>query len=139
PPSLLFPYTTLFRSVCGAPAKPSTRSGMSAADTTVGCRKVRLPIVPYGSGSSLRNRSAGLPIAPAAAMKVLARTLIRRLVGSTPPRSSPIHDNELMRFPERSNLHARARVSNVAPRARAAGIDVTSIDCLALVGQPTPQ
>ena len=37
--------------VCGAPAKPFTVSGITAADTTVGCRKVRVPTKPCGSAS----------------------------------------------------------------------------------------
>ena len=109
---------------CGAPAKPSTRSGINAADTTVGCRKVRLPTTPCGSGTSLRNSNAGVPIAPAAAMKIFARTTIRRGVGSVPRASRPMHSSAPIRPPgpfAGSSLQARVRVSRVAPRASAAG------------------
>jgi hypothetical protein len=36
------------------------------AEMTVGCRKVRRPVSPLGSGASLRMRIAGVPMPPAA-------------------------------------------------------------------------
>ena len=64
-----------------------------------GCRKVRLPTMPCGSGTLLRRSSAGVPIAPPAAMNVFARTLMRRAVGSVPRASRPTQSSAVMRSP----------------------------------------
>ncbi len=45
----------------------------------------------------------------------------------------------LTRVPSCTSLSARALWIRVAPASMAAGSVVTSIDCLALVGQPMPQ
>ncbi len=95
--------------------------------------------MPCGSGTALRSSSAGEPIAPAAATNARARTVIRRAVGWTPRASIATQASAATRSPSSVNACARARVTSVAPRSSAAGMVVTSIDCLALVGQPMPQ
>ena len=98
------------------------------------------PTTPCGSGTRLRSSSAGVPIAPAGRDEGARadRDAARRR-----PRAARVH-REHIRARRRArrarmNAAARARVTSVAPRASAPGIVVTSIDCLALVGQPMPQ
>ena len=98
------------RSICGAPAKPSTRSGISAADTTVGCRNVRLPTSRADRAAPLRSSSAGVPIAPAAATNARARTRdpARGRVRCR-ARPSPRTSSAATRSPREREAAARAR------------------------------
>ena len=87
----------------------------------------------------LRNSSAGVPMAPAAATNARARTVTLRAVGVTPSASIANASSSVTRPFAMMRRCARTRVTSVAPLASAPGIVVTSIDCLALVGQPIPQ
>ncbi len=112
---------------------------MSAAETTEGWRNVRLPTSACGSGAPLRKSIAGVPMAPAAATNVRARTITLRDVGAVPAASMAKPSSDATSSPANTKRWARTRVTSVAPRSSAAGIVVTSIDCFALVGHPMPQ
>ena len=90
----------------------------------------------------------GLPRAPARAERPSARgkffflgeeKFYLRGVGTVPEAFIARHASDCTRSWRVSKATARARVTSVAPRESAPGIVVTSIDCLALVGQPIPQ
>ena len=114
-------------------------SAMIAVETQTGCRKVRRPIRPWGSGAPERSSSAGVPMAPPASTTWRASTRSRRPLGRMPPRSRAAQSTAVTPSPVISRRSARHRVSSVAPRSNAAGMVVTSIDCLASTGQPRPQ
>ena len=125
-------------SVCGAPFQPSMRSSKRAADTTTGCRKVRAPRRRWGSGAFERNSSAGELMAPPATTTCRAVMRVRRADAAAPLSCTGTASRPRTVRPSMSRRSTRACTSSVAPRSSAVGIVVTSIDCLALVGQPMP-
>ena len=124
--------------VCGAPDQPSTFCSITAADITTGCKKVRVPRWPCGSGAFERSSTAGELMAPPASTKCRATMVVCAV-----PRVAPLGCTATQRRawalpPLITNCSARVSTNSVAPLSRAAGMVVTSIDCLALVGQPKP-
>ena len=63
----------------------------------------------------------------------------RACAGDAPFTATGTHSTARTAPPSISSRSARVCTISVAPRSSAAGIVVTSIDCLALVGQPMPQ
>ena len=92
-----------------------------------------------GSGALLRMSRAGELMAPPASTKWRAVMVTLTPLGRRPSAPSATALSPVARLPENSSWLARSRESSVAPLPSAAGMVVTSIDCLALVGQPVPQ
>ena len=120
----------------GAPDQSSTLLPISAPEISEGCRKVRRPRRPYGSGTFERSNSAGELDGTAGNYKVLRGHPHARCAFVVATAAHGVHSSALTRLPCHSNRSAGHGLTRTAPRANAARIVVVSIDCLALVGHP---
>ena len=107
--------------------------GMIAAQTTVGCRNVRLPTSAMRiRARALRSSKRGRADRAAGGRRTSrARTVTRCVPGDVPSASIATHSSAVTRSRSMTKRCARTRVTSVAPRASASGIVVTSIDCFA--------
>ena len=109
-----------------------------------GQRIQRLVPLPSGrwqlAGTPERISTAGELMAPPESTKCRAVMVVRTASAATAPLSCTPTQRSACTLPEaRSSFSARVCTSSVAPLSSAAGMVVTSMDCLALVGQPMPQ
>jgi len=114
------------------PCHPVTSESKKATTLALGCRDRLRPSCPDADRSPDLPSRAGVWIAPPATITVRARTVSVR-----PAVKWPLTPVTL--GPERVMRSTRQSANSRAPRARARGTLVTSIDRLAPVGQPLMQ
>ncbi len=105
---------------------------------TTGWRKKRFPTFPLPS-SPERSSSAGELMAPPHTTTVFAFTVSVTPVGRSVSGSSSTASTPPTRRPPTSTRRTEALAWTVSPFSTASGMSVTSIDCLASSGQPSPQ
>ncbi len=115
------------------------RSGICASVSTTGWISVCVPSRLCGSGSCDRSSSAGVLMAPPAAMKCLALIVTKVPLGVRPSSRSASPTAPVILPSACCSWRTRSRCTSVAPWRSASGMVDTSIDCLALTGQPMPQ
>ena len=126
------------RSSAARRASPRLHGRRSPPTSPPGAGRCARPAGRCGSGAPERSSSAGELMAPPATTTWPATMRVRG-ASAVPLALTPTQSSATTRWPcHARGVAARVSTSSVAPRSSAAGIVVTSIDCLALVGQPRP-